>query len=146
MISKTNTTGISTTRAFSTVALENDHLVASLCALDAFDRGTGVSASVLSGSDVTGLGFGLVGGGLAEGGLLLGATVFGAPVFGSRSESAFAGISVREERPTKALEAGVAKAQAFGYAAAGAGKPQQTMNHPQTMWALRGPEPWSDPA
>lgn len=141
MISKTNTTGISTTRAFGTAALENDHLVASLCALDAFDRGTGVSASVLSGSDVTGLGLGLVGGGLAEGGLLL-----GAPVFGSRSESAFAGISVREERPTKALEAGVAKAQAFGYAAAGAGKPKQTMNHPQTMWALRGPEPWSDPA
>ncbi|MER5478329.1 hypothetical protein ABT026_15330 [Streptomyces sp. NPDC002734] len=141
MISKTNTTGISTTRAFGTVALENDHLVASLCALDAFDRGTGVSASVLSGSDVTGLGSGLVGGGLAKGGLLL-----GAPVFGSRSESAYAGISVREERPTKALEAGVAKAQAFGYAAAGAGKPQQTMNHPQTMWALRGPEPWSEPA
>jgi hypothetical protein len=143
VISKTNTTGISTTRAFGTAALENDHLVASLCALDAFDRGTGVSASLLSGSDVSGLGFGLglVGGGLAEGGVLV-----GAPVYGSRSESAFAGISVREERPTKALEAGVAKAQVFGYAAAGAGKPQQTMNHPQTMWALRGPEPWSDPA
>ncbi|WP_448318344.1 hypothetical protein [Streptomyces sp. CO7] len=141
MISKTNTTGISTTRAFGTAALENDHLVASLCALDAFDRGTGVSVSVLSGSDVTVLGSGLVGGVQAEGGLLL-----DAPVFGSRSESAYAGISVREERPTKALEAGVAKAQAFGYAAAGAGKPQQTMNHPQTMWALRGPEPWSEPA
>ncbi|MGW0929084.1 hypothetical protein [Streptomyces sp. NPDC002644] len=140
MISKTNTTGISTTRAFGTAVLENDHHVASLCALAAFDRGTGVSASSLSGAGLSGLGMGLVGGGLTDGGVLV-----GAPAFGSRSES-FAGIRVRAERPTKALEAGVAKAQAFGYAAAGAGTLKQTTNHPQTMWALRGPEPWSDPA
>ncbi|MEU8539105.1 hypothetical protein AB0C52_03745 [Streptomyces sp. NPDC048717] len=55
----------------------------------------------------------------------------------------------RSERPTKALEAGVAgkaKAMAFGFAAAatGAGIQQQTTQH-HTMWAFRGLEPWSDP-
>ncbi|MFJ9698581.1 hypothetical protein [Streptomyces fradiae] len=50
------------------------------------------------------------------------------------------------ERPTKALEAGVAAAQAPAYAlaATGAEKTKQTQHH--TMWAFRGLEPWSDPA
>ncbi|MEU8760335.1 hypothetical protein [Streptomyces sp. NPDC048659] len=52
------------------------------------------------------------------------------------------------ERPTKALEAGVAgKATAYGFAATGAGfetKQQTTQHH--LMWAFRGLEPWSDPA
>ncbi|MEV5969199.1 hypothetical protein [Streptomyces sp. NPDC051921] len=56
----------------------------------------------------------------------------------------------RNERPTKALEAGVvgkAQAMAYGFAAAatGAGIEQQTTQH-HTMWAFRGLEPWSDPA
>jgi hypothetical protein len=141
VISKTNTTGIDTTRAFGTAVLENDHHVASLCTL-AFglsDRGTGASTSEISA---------LNGGLLLDGGLIDGGVLSGSPVFGKRSESSFAGISVRvrDERPTKALEAGVAPAYAYGYAAAGAGALKQTMNHPQTMWALRGPEPWSDPA
>ncbi|MET9802361.1 hypothetical protein [Streptomyces sp. NPDC006368] len=52
----------------------------------------------------------------------------------------------RNERPTKALEAGVAagKAQAYAFAATGAETKQQTQHH--TMWAFRGLEPWSDPA
>ncbi|MFE7773827.1 hypothetical protein ACFU5O_08000 [Streptomyces sp. NPDC057445] len=61
-----------------------------------------------------------------------------------------AGLPVRErnERPTKALEAGVAaaeaKAYAFAAASAGSTKKQTTQHH--TMWAFRGLEPWSDPA
>jgi hypothetical protein len=51
----------------------------------------------------------------------------------------------RNERPTKALEAVVAKAQAYAFAAAGAGIRKQTTQH-HLMWAFRGPEPWSDPA
>ncbi|MEV7280721.1 hypothetical protein [Streptomyces sp. NPDC093111] len=55
----------------------------------------------------------------------------------------------RNERPTKALEAGVvgkAQATAYGFAATGAGieQKQQTTQH-HTMWAFRGLEPWSDP-
>ncbi|MEU2161816.1 hypothetical protein QRN89_22850 [Streptomyces chengbuensis] len=60
-----------------------------------------------------------------------------------------AGLPVRErnERPTKALEAGVvaAEAQAYALAAASAGTQKQTTQH-HTMWAFRGLEPWSDPA
>ncbi|MGW0122172.1 hypothetical protein [Streptomyces sp. NPDC003327] len=53
----------------------------------------------------------------------------------------------RNERPTKALDAGVAgKAKAYGFAATGAGTQQQTTTHHHTMWAFRGLEPWSDPA
>jgi hypothetical protein len=146
VITKTNTTGIDTTRAFGTAVLENDHHVASLCTL-AFglsDRGTSASTSEIS-ALTGGL---LLDGGVIDGGLFDGGVLSGAPVFGKRSESSFAGISVRvrDERPTEALEAGVAQAYAYGYAAAGAGALKQTMNHPQTMWALRGPEPWSDPA
>ncbi|MFE0142308.1 hypothetical protein [[Kitasatospora] papulosa] len=62
-------------------------------------------------------------------------------------------VRERNERPTEALEAAVAKGQASAYAfaaaaaaaAAGAGAKKQTTQH-HTMWAFRGPEPWSDPA
>ncbi|MEU1278436.1 hypothetical protein [Streptomyces sp. NPDC005805] len=59
-----------------------------------------------------------------------------------------AGLPVRErnERPTKALEAGVAAAQApaYAFAAASAETKQTTQHH--MMWAFRGLEPWSHPA
>ncbi|GAA5015637.1 hypothetical protein [Streptomyces siamensis] len=64
------------------------------------------------------------------------------------SSLSLAGLPVRErnERPTQALEAAVvAEAQAYAFAAAGAGALKQTTQH-HTMWAFRGPEPWSDPA
>ncbi|MFJ8585035.1 hypothetical protein ACIRD2_10300 [Streptomyces sp. NPDC093595] len=56
-------------------------------------------------------------------------------------------VRERNERPTKALEAGVAaaEAQAYAFAATGAETKQQTQQH-HTMWAFRGLEPWSDPA
>ncbi|MER6115470.1 hypothetical protein [Streptomyces sp. NPDC001743] len=67
------------------------------------------------------------------------------------SPLSLASLPVRErnERPTQAPAAAVAKgqAQAYAFAAAGAGaeaKKQTTHHH--TMWAFRGPEPWSDPA
>ncbi|WP_327408987.1 hypothetical protein OG458_16060 [Streptomyces sp. NBC_01281] len=54
-------------------------------------------------------------------------------------------VRERNERPTQALEAAVvAEAHAYAFAAAGAGSLKQTQQH--TMWAFRGPEPWSDPA
>ncbi|MEU9762209.1 hypothetical protein [Streptomyces sp. NPDC047985] len=60
-------------------------------------------------------------------------------------------VRERNERPAHAPAAAVAKgqAQAYAFAAAGAGveagaKKQTTHHH--TMWAFRGPEPWSDPA
>ncbi|MFJ5264056.1 hypothetical protein ACIQAC_26695 [Streptomyces sp. NPDC088387] len=59
-----------------------------------------------------------------------------------------AGLPVRErnERPSKALEAAVeAQAKAYAFAATGAGFRKQTTQH-HTMWAFRGPDPWSDPA
>ncbi|MFH8434343.1 hypothetical protein ACH4A3_03775 [Streptomyces sp. NPDC018007] len=54
----------------------------------------------------------------------------------------------RNERPIQApaaAEAKAAQAQAYAFAAAGAGFTKQTQQH-HTMWAFRGPEPWSDPA
>ncbi|MEU7279714.1 hypothetical protein AB0A69_13155 [Streptomyces sp. NPDC045431] len=56
-------------------------------------------------------------------------------------------VRERNERPTKALEAAVVKAQAqaYAFAAAGAETKKQTQHH-HTMWAFRGLEPWSDPA
>jgi hypothetical protein len=54
-------------------------------------------------------------------------------------------VRVRNERPTKALEAVVARAHAYAFTAAGAGDRKQTKQH-HLMWAFRGPEPWSDPA
>jgi hypothetical protein len=59
-----------------------------------------------------------------------------------------AGVPARErnERPTRALEAAVeAQAQAYAFAATGAGFRKQTTQH-HLMWAFRGPKPWSDPA
>ncbi|MFE5852778.1 hypothetical protein ACFQ61_06110 [Streptomyces sp. NPDC056500] len=52
----------------------------------------------------------------------------------------------RIERPTKALEAGVAaaEAKAYAFAAASAGTKKQTQH--DMKWAFRGLEPWSDPA
>lgn len=67
----------------------------------------------------------------------------------SATPASLSGLPVRErnERPTQALEAAVvAQAQAYAFAAAtGAGSLKQTEQH-HTMWAFRGPEPWSDPA
>ncbi|MFF3290807.1 hypothetical protein [Streptomyces sp. NPDC003023] len=64
--------------------------------------------------------------------------------------SGLGGLPVRErnERPTKALEAGVAaaEAQAYAFAAASAETEQQTTQHHTKKWAFRGLEPWSDPA
>jgi hypothetical protein len=62
------------------------------------------------------------------------------------SSVSLAGLPVRErnERPTKALEAVEAQAQAYAFTTAGAGNRKQTQHH--LMWAFRGPEPWSDPA
>ncbi|MET7954060.1 hypothetical protein ABZT07_08920 [Streptomyces sp. NPDC005317] len=54
-------------------------------------------------------------------------------------------VRERNERPTEALEAAVAKGQASAYAFAAAAAKKQTTQH-HTMWAFRGPEPWSDPA
>ncbi|MEV8597108.1 hypothetical protein ACIHFC_15240 [Streptomyces sp. NPDC052013] len=83
---------------------------------------------------------------------MLGASNQGTGVSGLRaarlaSSIAPAGLVVRErnERPTEALEAVVAQAQAYAFAATGAGFRKQTTQH-HLMWAFRGPEPWSDPA
>ncbi|MFF4257216.1 hypothetical protein ACFY1L_39135 [Streptomyces sp. NPDC001663] len=71
----------------------------------------------------------------------------GIPAGRPASSVSLAGLPVRErnERPTKALEAVVAQAQAYAFTAAGAGGRKQTTQH-HLMWAFRGPEPWSDPA
>ncbi|MFF8830215.1 hypothetical protein [Streptomyces sp. NPDC015131] len=75
----------------------------------------------------------------------------GMPGFAAvRPATLLAAPAVREraERPTEALEAGVAagKAIAYGFAAAtGAETKTQKQQH-HTMWAFRGLEPWSDPA
>ncbi|MFF4020569.1 hypothetical protein [Streptomyces sp. NPDC001843] len=83
---------------------------------------------------------------------ILGASDLGTGLSGSSavrpaSSVALAGLPVRErnERPTKALEAVVAQAQAYAFTAAGAGYRKQTTQH-HLMWAFRGPKPWSDPA
>ncbi|MGX4689943.1 hypothetical protein [Streptomyces sp. JNUCC 63] len=83
---------------------------------------------------------------------MLGASNQGTGLSGIRavrpaSSVSLAGLPVRErdERPTKALEAVVAQAQAYAFTAAGAGNRKQTTQH-HLMWAFRGPEPWSDPA
>jgi hypothetical protein len=79
----------------------------------------------------------------------LGTGLSGIPAVRPASSLSLAGLPVRErnERPTKALEAAVvAQAQAYAFAAvAGAGSLKQTTQH-HTMWAFRGPDPWSDPA
>ncbi|GAA2934741.1 hypothetical protein ACFPN0_22390 [Kitasatospora cinereorecta] len=77
---------------------------------------------------------------------LRGTGVFGVPAVTPLS---LASLPVRErnERPTEAPAAAVVKAQAQAYAftAAGAGAKKHATQH-HTMWAFRGPEPWSDPA
>ncbi|WP_151479077.1 hypothetical protein [Streptomyces albicerus] len=75
----------------------------------------------------------------------LGTGLSGIPAVRPASPVSLAVLPVRErnERPMKALEAVGAKAQAYAFAAAGAGAAKQTHH---TMWAFRGPEPWSDPA
>jgi len=78
----------------------------------------------------------------------LGTGLSGIPAVRPASSVSLAGLPVRErnERPTQALEAAVvAGARAYAFAAAGAGSLKQTKQH-HTMWAFRGPEPWSDPA
>ncbi|MFJ3303055.1 hypothetical protein ACIPSA_08050 [Streptomyces sp. NPDC086549] len=77
----------------------------------------------------------------------LGTGLSGIRAAGPASSVSLAGLPVRErnERPTKALEAVAAQAQAYAFTAAGAGYRKQTKQH-HLMWAFRGPEPWSDPA
>jgi hypothetical protein len=101
--------------SISTVKMTDRSVVASLCMLGASNQGTGLS---------------------------------GIPAARPASASvSLAGLPIRErnERPTKALEAVVARAHAYAFTAAGAGSRKQTTQHHQ-MWAFRGPEPWSDPA
>ncbi|MCX4905606.1 hypothetical protein [Streptomyces sp. NBC_00878] len=75
----------------------------------------------------------------------LGTGLSGAPAVRPASSMSLAGLPVRErnERPMKALEAVEAQAKAYAFEAAGAGAAKQSHH---TMWAFRGPEPWSDPA
>ncbi|WP_416982386.1 hypothetical protein [Streptomyces sp. T028] len=84
---------------------------------------------------------------------MLGASTLGTGLSGIRADRlasssvAPAGLPVRErnERPTEALEAVGAQAQAYAFTEASAGFRKQTTQH-HLMWAFRGPEPWSDPA
>lgn len=71
----------------------------------------------------------------------LGTGLSGIPAVRPASAVSLAVLPVRErnERPMKALEA--VEAQAYAFAATGAGSSKH-----HTMWAFRGPEPWSDPA
>ncbi|MFF0450123.1 hypothetical protein ACFYT4_27660 [Streptomyces sp. NPDC004609] len=70
----------------------------------------------------------------------------GAPAIALAGLPVLSAVERRNERPSKALEAGVAAAQAkaYAFAAASAGTDQQTQHH--AKWAFRGLEPWSDPA
>ncbi|MDO0936154.1 hypothetical protein QQY66_32275 [Streptomyces sp. DG2A-72] len=103
------------TSSVSTVKMTDRSVVASLCMLGASNRGTGLS-------------------GIRAARPASSVSPAGLPV------------SERNERPTKALEAAVvAQANAYAFAATGAGFRKQTTQH-HLMWAFRGPEPWSDPA
>ncbi|MYW67394.1 hypothetical protein GTY65_25490 [Streptomyces sp. SID8379] len=78
----------------------------------------------------------------------LGTGLSGINAMRPESGMSLASLPIHEgnERPTKAPEAvATAQAQAYAFAAAGAGFRKQTTQH-HTMWAFRGPEPWSDPA
>ncbi|MEU2897533.1 hypothetical protein ACWC4E_17550 [Streptomyces sp. NPDC001273] len=99
----------------SSVVKLTDRPAVSLCILGASNQGTGLS-------------------GIRAAGLVSSVT------------PAAPAVRERNERPTRALEAAVvAEAQAYAFAAAGAGfRKQMTQHH--LMWAFRGPEPWSDPA
>ncbi|MFI1659805.1 hypothetical protein ACH4ZU_33580 [Streptomyces sp. NPDC020472] len=117
MISYTIQTSTVSTAGFIGTAKMTDRSVVSACSL-------GLSASALIGT---------------------GLPVAGLPVTGLSGLGA-AAVAPRNERPTKALEAGAAgKATAYGFAATGAGTQQQTTTHHHMMWAFRGLEPWSDP-
>lgn len=123
----------------TSTAKMTDRSVVSACSL-----GFSVATSVASVAPVSFASSALLGSGLSGAGLLgSGVAVLGMPgLLADRPE--------RNERPTKALEAGVvgkAQAPAYGFAATGAGfeQIQQTTQH-HTMWAFRGLEPWSDPA
>jgi hypothetical protein len=78
---------------------------------------------------------------------ILGTGLSGISAVRPASSVALAGLPVRErnERPIQALEAVAAQVRTYAFAAAGAGSLEQTKQH-HTMWAFRGPEPWSDPA
>jgi hypothetical protein len=103
----------------SAVKMTDRSVVASTCILDASFQGTGLSGirAARPASSVS----------------LAGLPVLGLPV------------NERNERPTEALEAVKAQAQAYAFTAAGAGSRKKTTQH-HLMWAFRGPEPWSDPA
>ncbi|MFI6336971.1 hypothetical protein [Streptomyces sp. NPDC050535] len=78
----------------------------------------------------------------------LGTGLSGVPAVRPASSVSLSGLPIRErnERPIQALEAAVvAEARAYAAAAASAGSLKQSEQH-HTMWAFRGPEPWSDPA
>nr|WP_145487183.1 MULTISPECIES: hypothetical protein [Streptomyces] len=79
---------------------------------------------------------------------LLGAFDRGTGLSGIRAAHPASSLPVRDERnerPTKALGAVAAQADAYAFTATGAGFRKQTTQHHQ-MWAFRGPEPWSYPA
>ncbi|MEW1694641.1 hypothetical protein ACIQCR_10135 [Streptomyces sp. NPDC093249] len=104
------------TAGFVSTAKMTDRSVASACTL-----GFSVSALIGTGLPVAAL-----------------------PVTGLSGLGVAAARALRDERPTKALEAEAAgKATAYDFAATGAGNQQLTQHH--TMWAFRGLEPWSDP-
>ncbi|MGW4028044.1 hypothetical protein ACWEFL_01800 [Streptomyces sp. NPDC004838] len=109
---------INNTSFISTVELTDRSVAVSACSL-------GLSAS-LNGTGVSG--------------------VVGAPVIALAGLPVPTAMERRDERPIKALAAGVAAAEAevYAFAAASAGSPKQTHHH--TKWAFRGLEPWSDPA
>ncbi|WP_079159481.1 hypothetical protein [Streptomyces griseus] len=79
---------------------------------------------------------------------LRGTGVSGVPAVAPLSPASLPVRERRNERPTEAPAAAVAKgqAQAYAFAAAGAGAKQHKTTQHHTMWAFRGPEPWSDPA
>ncbi|MEF9885235.1 hypothetical protein [Streptomyces sp. P9-A4] len=116
MISYTIQTSSASTVSFVSTAKMTDRSAASACTL-------GFSAAALLGTGLPATGLPVAGiSGLGE-----------------------AARKLRNERPTKALEAVEAgKATVYGFAATGAGK-QQTTTHHHKMWAFRGLEPWSDP-
>ncbi|MDV9191640.1 hypothetical protein R6L23_26105 [Streptomyces sp. SR27] len=116
MISYTIQTSSASTVSFVSTAKMTDRSAASACTL-------GFSAAALLGTGLPATGLPVAGiSGLGE-----------------------AARKLRNERPTKALEAVAAgKATVYGFAATGAGK-QQTTTHHHKMWAFRGLEPWSDP-
>ncbi|MEU5920139.1 hypothetical protein ACWEPZ_26940 [Streptomyces sp. NPDC004288] len=117
MISYTIQTSTVSTAGFVSSAKMTDRSAVSTCSL-------GFSASALIGT---------------------GLPVAGLPVTGLSGLGTVA-VAPRNERPTKALEAGAAgKAKAYDFAATGAGTEQQTTTHDHMMWAFRGLEPWSDP-